>query len=166
MQEIQTAIYNEIDKLYDEAKFYLEFWMTKVAKREVQRVNNKSNREYTNYSLSLEFSGVAFRSRWFRVQFVRNGDKTIRLSKSIAVPRNNIYSKSNFKYADDWEVELIEQVEFGLGPIRNKLKLLMKAHQNILLATKNDKTPLLALPCRERVNVTTRSIAKIKESLM
>lgn len=165
MREIQNAIYTELDMLYDEAKLYLEIWMTRVAKRELQRKNNPANKERTNYYLALEFNGLAFRPRWFRVQFVKNGQRTLRLSKSLSVPKNNQYSIAQFKYAEDWELDLIEEVEEGLSIVRKKVALLMKAHQSIIGAAKIDNEPLIVSSCKERVEVTTQSIAKIKESI-
>ncbi|GAM71717.1 hypothetical protein JCM19236_6300 [Vibrio sp. JCM 19236] len=165
MREVQQAIYRELDNLYDEAKLYLEIWMGRIAEREVKRKNNKNNREFTNYSLSLEFNGNAFRIRWFRIQFVKNGEKTIRLAKAISVPKSHHYPPSSFSKADDWELDLITQIEEGVSVIRKKVNYLMRAHKNVIGASSLDDEPLIASSCKERVQVTTKSIAKIKESL-
>ncbi|PMP14078.1 hypothetical protein BCS93_04625 [Vibrio breoganii] len=165
MKGVQQAIYVELDKIYDEAKMYLEFWMGRVARREVSRSNNKQNQEFTNYALLLEFNGNAFRIRWQRIQFVKHGTKVIRLTKSISVPKTLRYPKSSFRYADDWELDLILEVEEGVHILRKKVSALMKAHQTMLNASKLDGDELVVSSCRERVQPTTKSIAEIKKSL-
>lgn len=92
------AIREDLDELYVEAKYIFEAWMKEVATREVRRIQSRNRKEKTNYQLALEFHGNSFRIRWLRVQFIKNNERIIRVSKPLAVPKNFRYSTAKFKY--------------------------------------------------------------------
>lgn len=165
MKDIQASIYQNLDELYEEAKVYIEIWMRKVAERELSRKQHTINKESTNYNLALEFNDVSFRLRWFHYQFVKTGSKTIRVTKSVAIPESLKYSASQFKYAEPWELELINQVEDAAYIIRHKVQNLMKMHRLLITGSKFVKEPLTITPSKDRVTKSTQSIKKYKEQL-
>lgn len=168
MEKIRDEIYAEIDRMYETAMTIHRGWMKKVARRELDRVGDvKLNTEKTNYELRLEFSGSSFVIRWNKISFVRNNDKPIRLVKSIAVPNNGIYKEINFKEAESWDLALIMQAESALGPIRQQLKHLMKAHRSIVWASKvigSDEIEVKLM--NSRVTVPDYSIKKFKNQMI
>lgn len=165
MKAIQADIYNELDELYNQAKVYLEIWMGQIAKREIARKSLTNSDEKTNYNLALEFNGNAFRIRWFHYQFIKTGRKTVRVTKAIAIPESLRYTRSQFKYADDWELKIIEETEEVLYFIRYKVKYLMKMHRLLVSGAKYEHEPLVVSSSKDRVSKTTQSIKKIKEQL-
>lgn len=161
---IQAAIYAQIDREYEGAKFVHSVWMRKVAERELSRRGDASRRtESTNYEFRLEYKGVSFICRWFRVQFVKRGSKTIRVVKAIAIPREGKYKRAQFKHAREWELEMIEEMEEVLYSHRSVVKNLMKSHFHLLAASKYSHEPLKSIPIKERVIPITASIKGYKE---
>ncbi|NOI32003.1 conjugative transfer protein MobI(A/C) [Vibrio coralliilyticus] len=166
MQSVVEAIYDEIDELYGKADILYSTWMKSVAEREVNRsYTDINNREKTSYELRVEFNGVCFRIRWLEVQFVKRGNKTLRLTKNITCPESGKHKMSQFKKGDEWELRLIEMLEESLSQIRYKLKHLMKAHSSIVWASKPNKQPLVTKEMKDRVERKVRSMKKVKESL-
>ncbi|MDE1237842.1 conjugative transfer protein MobI(A/C) [Vibrio aestuarianus] len=156
------AIQEDLDELYEESKYVFELWMRRVAEREVERYRRKDRKEKTNYQLSLEFHGSSFRVRWIYVRFVKNNERIVRVAKPIAMPRNYKYGRSKFKYADPWEIELIEQIEEVLHLIRLKSSALMKAHQTLLKMNKSIDRCFECSTTKQRVKTTSQSISKYK----
>lgn len=166
-EEVRASIYKKIDELYDSAKIIQELWMRKIAQRELSRKDDASRREEsTSYEFRLEFNGPTFVCRWIEVRFVRNGNRTTRLTKSIAVPRDGKYKSSQFKRAEDWELTIIEQMEEALSKIRNTNKNLMKAVIYVQYAAKANGEKLKPVPIKERVTPTSHSIKKFKSQLI
>lgn len=167
LDEIRDMMYKQIDELYMEACIIQELWMRKVAERELSRKNDPARKtEETNYEFRLEFNGTSFRCRWMNIKFVRNGNKLIRVVKSLAVPEGGKYKMSQFKKADRWELEIIEQMEEPLARIRNTTKHLMKALVSLQYAAKAKGKKLKPIPIKERVTPTTHSIKKFKSQLI
>lgn len=128
----------------------------------MDRYRRRDRNEKTNYQLSLEFHGSSFRIRWIRIIFVKNNQRITRLAKPIVAPRNNKYCLSKFKHAESWEMELIESIEEVLYPVRVKKAALMKAHQNILKASKFLNVDIETSTSKQRVQPTSESISKYK----
>ncbi|NGZ66580.1 hypothetical protein G6Z92_06220 [Vibrio aestuarianus subsp. cardii] len=163
---IRDAIYAQIDAEYELARAVQELWMRKVAERELSRKKDASRRdESTNYEFRLEFNGASFNCRWIRVQFVKRGTKTIRVTKSIAIPKDGKYKISQFKYANEWESNIISQMEEALWPIRNSTKHLMKAMINVRYGAKSSGITLDSIAISDRVSPTTQSIQAYKRRL-
>ncbi|OEF08217.1 hypothetical protein A1QK_06485 [Vibrio genomosp. F10 str. 9ZD137] len=162
METIQT-IYRDLDDLYEETKFIFESWMRNIAEKEVRRSQRGDKKERTNYQLSFEFHGSSFRIRWIYVRFVKNGERIIRIAKPLAIPRSHCYSKSKFKHAELWELDLICKIEEVLYPIRVKKSALMKAHQTLLRANKLVGSSGNYSSSKERVVPTSNTISKYKQ---
>lgn len=163
-EAIQAAIYAQINEEYEMVRFTQMAWMRKVAERELSRRGDASRRtESTNYEFRLEYSGAAFLCRWFRIQFVKRGSKTIRVIKSIAIPKDGKYKRAQFKHAREWELEMIEEMEEVLYSHRSVVKNLMKSHFHLLAASKYSHEPLKSIPIKERVIPITASIKGYKE---
>nr|WP_321382876.1 conjugative transfer protein MobI(A/C) [uncultured Vibrio sp.] len=159
-----SAIQDEIDSLYEESKYLYEYWMRKIADREVKRLQRRDKKERTHYQLSLEFHGSSFRTRWIHVQFIKHNERIIRVAKPIAVPRNNKYGSVKFKYAEPWELDLICKIEEVLYPIRVKKSALMKAHQTLIKTNKFLNVGCDISMLKQRVSPTMHTIAKYKQS--
>lgn len=168
MEKIRDEIYAEIGRLYETATTIHRGWMKKVARRELDRLEDvKLKTEKTIYELRLEFSGPSFVIKWNKVSFVRNNNKPIRLVRSLAVPNNGIYKEVSFKEAEGWELALIMQAESALAPIRQKLKHLMKAHRSIIWASKViDSDEIEVKLMNSRVTVPDYSIKKFKNQMI
>ncbi|BEI26550.1 conjugative transfer protein MobI(A/C) [Vibrio fluvialis] len=165
-EAIQAAIYAQINEEYEMVRFTQMAWMRKVAERELSRRGDASRRtESTNYEFRLEYSGAAFLCRWFRIQFVKRGSKTIRVIKSIAIPKDGQYKRAQFKHAEEWELSMIEQIEEVVSKHRVSVKLLMKAHQSLLSAAKSCGEKLDTIQIKDRVEPLTTSIKGYKEKL-
>ncbi len=166
MQTLIDGIYEKIDELYKKSSILQTAWMRQVAEREYNRsYADKKNPEKTNYQLRIEFSGFTFRIRWFEIQFVKNGAKTIRLSKAIAAPVSGKCKMSQFSKAQGWELFLIEKFEEEYALVRNQLKHLGKAHQSIVWASKSSSETLETKEIKYRVTKPTKTIKSIKEAL-
>lgn len=169
VQAIIDEIYNEIDRLYYESRSVYERWMTLMARREVDRKNRRlEHDERTNYELKLEFKENSFSVRWLSVMFIRNQKtgRSQKIYKSVAVPVNGSYGRTKFPKASEWELEVILHAEEVLGPIRNQIKHLMKAHQSIIYACKSGHVNIEIKPLVTRVEKTELTIASIKERLI
>ncbi|WP_305372796.1 conjugative transfer protein MobI(A/C) [Photobacterium leiognathi] len=164
MEEIQQSIYKIIDLHYRDAVDVLTLWMRVISKREL---NYERTKEKANYELRVEPHGVGFRIRWFHIKFTKNNHKLIRIAKSIPVPENGRYGKEKFKYAEPWELELIQQAEDEFSGIRYELKHLLKAHQSILYASKSNlgNEPLSGILLKDRTEITKPTFSEIKQSL-
>ena len=166
MQAIVDAIYEEIDGLYKKTEAIQGVWRRAIAEREFNRdYSDKRNIESTNYEMRVEFVGFSFRVRWHEVRFVKNGNKTLRLIKSIAVPESGKYKASQFGKAQEWELLLVTRMEDALSEIRYQLKHLGKAHNAVVWASKRSKQKIKTIEIKHRVEKTNRSIKAIKESL-
>ncbi|BBM67867.1 hypothetical protein VA249_45130 (plasmid) [Vibrio alfacsensis] len=166
MQKLIDGIYEKIDELYKKSSILQGSWMRQVAEREYNRSYvDKKNLEKTNYQLRIELSGFTFRIRWFEIQFVKNGTKTLRLAKAIAVPELGKYKMSQFPKAQEWELFLIEKFEEEYALVRNQLKHLGKAHQSIVWASKSSNETLETKEIKYRVTKPTKTIKSIKETL-
>ena len=164
MEKIQQSIYEIIDLHYRDAVDVLTLWMRVISKREL---NYERTKEKVNYELRVEPHGVGFRIRWFHIKFTKNNHKLIRIPKSIPVPENGRYGKEKFKYAEPWELKVIQQVEDELCGIRYELKHLLKAHQSILYASKSNlgNEPLTGILLKDRTEITKPTFTEIKQSL-
>lgn len=166
MQDIADAIYAEIDRLHKLAETMQGIWMRNVAERELNRdYSDKKNIERTNYQLSVELNGLTFRVRWHEVRFIKCGNKTIRLSKSLAVPESGKHTPAQFKKASAWEAQLIERIEDGLSEIRNQVKHLAKAHNSVVWASKKGRSPIKTTNIIDRVERSPQTIKAIKDSM-
>jgi len=165
---LRDAVYSAIDALYEDAVLYQKIWMRQVAKKELElagKINSKLD-DRTSYQLRIELSGASFIIRWLHVKFTRNNGKLIRLNKAIAIPRNGKYTKANFGYAAEWELNMIVELEDQLAPIRFQLKHLMKAHKSIWYAARGvANNDLKIVSIRERVTPPDFSISKFKEKM-
>lgn len=166
MNEIRDEIYTKIDALYSEAVFVQRAWMKEIAERESQRTfsSHKKN-ESTNYEFRIELSDCSFSLRWFRVQFVKRGEKTLRIRKAISIPASGKYKNTQFRYADDWELKSIMEMEDVLSNIRVKVKHLMKMHHLAIAISVIDKDKLIKIPIKERVEPSPFSIKQFKKQL-
>lgn len=170
MKEIQEAIYKKIDDLFDDAQYIIMVWMKEVAKREKNREGTALGREErTNYEFRIELSGPSFRLRWFNIKFVKRtgkGLKPLRVAKPVSLGEFDKVGIKKFPLAQDWELELIQNVEKHASEIRAQLKHLMKAHQSITYAAKaagiSDFKPV---PIKQRVTITKYSISEFKQKM-
>lgn len=167
MKEIQQAIYKKIDDLFDDAQYLIMVWMKEVAKREKHREGTALGREErTNYEFRIELSGPSFRMRWFNVKFVKRAGKAVRITKPVSLGESDKVGSKKFPFAQDWEMELILNVEEQASKIRAQLKHLMKAHQSLTYAAKaagiSDFKPV---PIKQRVTITKYSISEFKQKL-
>lgn len=167
MQNTRDEIYRCIDENYMAAVSVQRAWANAIAKREVGRkYTSRRNTESTNYHFKIEFNGSSFKLRWFNVKFVWRNGKKIRISKHIVLPKSGRYSISQFKYADDWELEIIEKVEENLCGVRNQVKHLMKAHQSLVWAAKCNggvfHNAFETIPMKDRVEPTPYSVQEFK----
>lgn len=164
---IRNAIYDEIDSLYQQCVDIQVLWMKKIAKRELQRSQKKTSvKEMTNYELRIEFTDCAFTARWLRVQFITRGKNTFRVVDAVTIPKTNIHNMSQFKYAKEWELEIIKQIEEPLSSIRKQVKNLMNAHRAVIYADKADmfaQEKLTKIKMADRVEVRKNTIKQFKE---
>ncbi|CAH0543272.1 conjugative transfer protein MobI(A/C) [Vibrio marisflavi] len=166
MDEIRDEIYQKIDQLYGEAVHIQRVWMKQVAEREINRTYRENKKsESTNYEFRIELSECSFSLRWFRVQFFKSGNKTNRIRKAIAIPASGKYKATQFRYAEDWELQSILQMEDVLSNIRVKVKHLMKMHHLAIAVSNVDNNKLITIPIKERVELPPYSIKKFKEQL-
>ncbi|ELA9367431.1 hypothetical protein QUN99_003321 [Vibrio parahaemolyticus] len=165
-KSIQEAIYKQIDDEHESVRFVQMTWMRKIAQRELSRQNDTSRRtESTNYEFRVEYKGASFSCRWLRIKFVKRGQKVLRLVDSITIPKDDRYKREQFKYAEEWELEIIEQMEEALWQHRRVVKNLMKSHRHLLEASKYGNEKLTTIPLKSRVGEYTESIKKFKEKL-
>jgi hypothetical protein len=157
---LQAELYKRIDLIYEAVCDAQAGWMKRVA---LSEVNRTSNEERTHYELRVEYSGPSFVIRWCHFQFVRHGNKKTRVVKSLAIPENGKYKKSQFKKAQPWELDLIMAIEESISPYRVQLKHLMKAHQSIMYLSKSSGRTIKAVPIKERVTKPNYSIANFKD---
>lgn len=163
---IQNAIYSQIDDLYLETVLYQDMWMRKVAQRELSLSRNDYlNGKGIRYQLRVEFSESTFVIRWISCTFIHNSNRAVRVTKSIAIPRNGKYTKPQFKHASEWELDLILEVEKYLAPIRHQLKHIMKMHFALGNAFQTNGDKLIPLKIKDKVTPTTVSIKYYKKKL-
>ena len=156
---LRDEIYKRIDLIYEAVCDAQSGWMRKVAMSEVNRTTME---ERTNYELRIEFSGPSFTIRWFSFQFVRHGNKKTRVVKSISIPRSGKYQRSQFRKAQDWEMELIMAIEDSISSYRVQIKHLMKTHQSLMYLSKESSRPIEAVPMKKRVTKPNHSISNYK----
>jgi hypothetical protein len=166
---IRSEIYKVIDELYGDASLYLAAWGRKVVKKELV-LANKTTKDFsqnTAYQLKIEVSGSSFIIRWLRIRFIRNNGKVVRLRHAVAIPRSGKYTRANFPHAPNWELDMIEELEELLAPIRNQLKNLMKAHYSIIYASRSldDEDSLEGIPLSARVDTTQFSMSDYRNSI-
>jgi hypothetical protein len=159
VESLRDEIYNRIDLIHDAVCDAQSGWMKRVALAEVNRT---SIEERTNYELRIEFTGPSFIIRWHHFQFVRHGNKKTRVVKGLAIPDNGKYKQSQFRKAQDWELELINGIEESISSYRVQLKHLMKMHQTMLHLGKTSGRVVKVIPIKERVTKSTHSIAEYK----
>lgn len=168
MQQILDGIYEELDSLYSKAMSLQEIWMRKIAEKEVsRRQRGMLGKEFTKFELRVEPNGQSFTVRWLSIRFVKHASRTkaTRIAKSISIPANGHYKKTQFKSADDWEIELCTNADAVLAQIRVQVKHLMRAHQSILLASKSAGINVQVKPQKERLSRTSVTIQKLKEKM-
>lgn len=157
---MRDEVYKRIDLIYDAICDAQSIWMKRIA---IQEVNRTSHDERTSYEMRVEFTGPSFVVRWLHFQFVRHGNKKTRIAKAISIPDNGKYKKSQFKKAQEWELDLITGIEETISSYRVQLKHLMKAHQSIIYAAKASDRPIKTIPIKNRVEKQNHTIAEYKQ---
>lgn len=164
--KIRDEIYAQIDESYTTVYNAQRELMKMVAQRELARKVDASKKdETTNYEFRLEMSGVGFVCRWLNVKFYKNNGKIVRVVKSISLPKSLKYEKRQFAYAEDWELDLIIQIEEVVSKIRKYVRNLTKSHTNLIHASKSLGLEFNSIDIKHRIDLPKLSISEIKKGM-
>ncbi|MEZ9060492.1 conjugative transfer protein MobI(A/C) [Vibrio pelagius] len=164
--KIRDEIYAQIDESYLTVYNTQRELMKLIAKRELSRKSDPTRKsELTNYEFRLEMSGVGFVCRWLNIKFYNNNGKTVRVVKSVAIPRSGKYEPQHFRFAEEWELELILQVEEVISLIRKYVRNLTKAHTSLICANKAIGIEFKTIDIKYRLDLPKLSIAEIKKGM-
>lgn len=137
MQKMLDEIYQQIEAQYEIALEVQQTWQSRLAMKEKTRADRGvAKSEVTHYNFVVAPSSKAFRCYWQHVKFVRQGTRFIRIEKQIPVPESGQCKLTQFKHAQEWELEFIKNMEKVLVNVRINVKYAMKIHRLLLTNAK------------------------------
>jgi len=85
--------------------------------------------------------------------------------KSVSIPRTGKYDRQHFRFAQEWEMDLILKMEEVVSQIRRYVKNLVKAHASLISANKAIGLKAETIDIKHRLDLPKLSIADIKKGM-
>lgn len=168
-QSAINALQELIADEYGLAIHWYNLWCRKVAEREIKRsLKALPQGEKTHYELKISPTPKSFNLYWQKVFFVQLGAKKKRLTEHMAFNKNkninSYYSPSSFSKASEWELDLINDIESRITPIRNRLKHLSSMLRSLSYYNKCSGLVVTYKPIDELIDLSEkRSIVYYKK---
>ena len=85
--------------------------------------------------------------------------------KSVSIPRTGKYDRQHFRFAQEWEMDLILKMEEVVSQIRRYVKNLVKAHASLISANKAIGIETKTIDIKHRLDLPKLSMSDIKKGM-